>query len=209
VLLSSTANPLWCKNPWLGPLFSASAIATGAEAIGLALDATTKNSPSHAALRKIDTVAHAVEGACMRGFMRHAGEAAKPLLTGKQAKQHKFSIGAILAAELLKLLPARGPLGKVFRVLSNVLGLAGGFSLRWSIVHGGREAADDPHLSRLVGDPKYQQGRSAGKTLSTGRGTEAARVVGSTTARAVASGRGTAAALQPDRGAHGSAIVPR
>src|SRR5690349_15852418 len=85
VLLSSTANPLWCKNPWLGPMFTASAIATGAEAIGLALDATSKDSASHAALRKIDTVAHAVEGACIRGFAKHAGEAAKPLLTGGQS----------------------------------------------------------------------------------------------------------------------------
>ena len=38
VLLSCTANPLWCKNPWLAPMFAASAISTGAEAISLALD---------------------------------------------------------------------------------------------------------------------------------------------------------------------------
>ena len=40
VLLSCTANPLWSKNPWLGALFSASAISTGAAATSLGLDLT-------------------------------------------------------------------------------------------------------------------------------------------------------------------------
>src|SRR5262249_10819694 len=38
VLLSCTSNPLWCQNTWLGPLFTASAISTGAAAISLTMD---------------------------------------------------------------------------------------------------------------------------------------------------------------------------
>lgn len=205
VLLSCTANPLWCKNPWLGPLFSASAIATGAQAIGLALDCTRKgqSSSSHEALRTIDTIAHVVGGACLAGFMNRAGEGAKPLRTGGQAKNHKLTIGAMLAAEALKLLPAtrrRGPRGRGLRVLSNLLGLGAGFALRWSIVHGGREAADDPHLSRLVGDPNYQQkqdrsrlGTSVGKT-SAPRGRQL---------------RAPQEEFIPTRGAHASSVIPR
>jgi formate-dependent nitrite reductase membrane component NrfD len=204
VLLSCTANPLWCKNPWLGPLFSASAVATGAQAIGLALDCTRRGqtSSSHEALRTIDTIAHVVGGACMRGFMNSAGEAAKPLRTGGQAKNHKLTIGAMLAAEALKLLPTtrqRGPRGRGLRMLSNLLGLAGGFALRWSIVHGGREAADDPHLSRLVSDPNYQQKQDRSR-LGTSVGTRSARG---------GQPRAPQEEFIPTRGAHASSVIPR
>src|SRR5205085_11580504 len=33
VLISCTANPPWCKNPWLGPSFTASGMSAGARAI--------------------------------------------------------------------------------------------------------------------------------------------------------------------------------
>ena len=43
-------------------------------------------------------------------------------------------------------------------MLSAVINLIGGFSLRWGIVHGGHQAADDPHLSRIAtGTPDRQQ----------------------------------------------------
>ena len=37
VLLSCASTPLWCKNTWIGPLFSSSAVATAASAVNLAL----------------------------------------------------------------------------------------------------------------------------------------------------------------------------
>jgi formate-dependent nitrite reductase membrane component NrfD len=155
VLLSCTANPLWSKNPFLGPLFSASAIATGAEAISLALDLfggeDEENSDSQEMLRKIDTIAHVAELALMQGVLRTAGEKAKPLTHGSMKAHHRFSKGGIIAAEALKLLPAPRPVRKPVRLMWNLLGLAAGFSMRWSMVVGGREAAADPHLSRLAG----------------------------------------------------------
>src|SRR6185437_12586659 len=93
VLLSCTSNPLWCKNPFLGPLFSASAISTGAEAVSLVLDLLSKEdaSASQDFLMKLDTAAHAAELACMAGFSKFAGETAKPLHDGSMKKQHEFS----------------------------------------------------------------------------------------------------------------------
>mgnify|MGYP001197292084 CR=1 FL=1 len=158
VLLSCTSNPLWCKNPWLGPLFSASALSTGAEAISLALDCTAEGgqpqSPSHSILRKVDTLAHLTEIGCLAGFLRFAGDKARPLRQGSQSKYHHLSLRAMIAAELLKLVPFGGALHKPIRMLSSALGLAAGFALRWSMVHSGRDAAEDPHAARLVSQPR-------------------------------------------------------
>jgi formate-dependent nitrite reductase membrane component NrfD len=155
VLLSCTANPLWCKNPWLGPLFSASAISTGAEAISLAIDSTSKataaNEASQAMLQKVDTAAHVAEAVCMRAFTRRAGEKAKPLIdhSSETAKWHTFAKRALLASEVLKRLPAGPRLRKPLRMLASLSGLAGGFAMRWAMVYGGKAAADDAHLARV------------------------------------------------------------
>ena len=163
VLLSCTANPLWCKNPWLAPLFTASAIATGADAISLALDCTGSDrdrrgpgddSPSQRVLHQVNTLAHAVEGVTAAGFLRHAGEKAKPILRGKQSTHFALAVGGLAAAEVLKRLPVAPSMRKPVRMFAAAVGLAAGFSLRWAIVQGGREAATDPHTSRLASRPK-------------------------------------------------------
>ena len=160
VLLSCTSNPLWSRNPWLGPLFTASALSTGAEAISLALDLAAESgrptSASHSILRKVDTLAHLTEIGCLAGFLRFAGDKANSLRQGRQSTHHHFSLRAIVAAELLKLVPFGGALRKPIRMLSSALGLAAGFALRWSMVHGGREAAEDPHAARLVSQPQAE-----------------------------------------------------
>jgi formate-dependent nitrite reductase membrane component NrfD len=156
VLLSCTSNPLWCKNPWLSPLFAASAVSTGAEALSLALDCwpgSDRDADAEAAqplLMAIDTAAHAAELMLMRGFLNHAGEKARPLRSGGVKNHHRFATGAILAAEALKRIPTSERLRKPARMLIAALGLAGGLALRWAMVFGGREAAADPQLSRLV-----------------------------------------------------------
>ncbi len=48
VLLSTTATPLWARKNWLGALFSASAISTGASAIELALQMKSADADSAA-----------------------------------------------------------------------------------------------------------------------------------------------------------------
>jgi formate-dependent nitrite reductase membrane component NrfD len=91
VLLSGTATPVWSQNPWIGPLFSASALSNGASAINLALelrrgaDEETAKSPEQEALEKIDTAAHAAEAVTTAGYLSTAGSLAKPLPHGKLA----------------------------------------------------------------------------------------------------------------------------
>ncbi len=160
VLLSCTSNPLWCKNPWISPLFTASAVSTGAEAISLALDCTTRStdgssdSPSQRILKRVDSAAHAAEGMAMTGFSRFAGEKAATLHTGKMAAWHRFTIGGIIGAEVLKALPLRGRVRKAARMLAAILGLSAGWAMRWSFIYGGHEAANDPHTSRLASRPR-------------------------------------------------------
>jgi formate-dependent nitrite reductase membrane component NrfD len=152
VLLSSTSNPLWCRNPWLGPLFSSSAIASGAAACSLALRlaGSDEDSPSLKALDQVDSVAHAVEAASMVGFVQRAGENARPLTRGSQAKSFRAAGAMLAAAEVVKRLPLRGKAKRLAHVASAALSLGSGFALRWSVVHGGIEAANDPHLARNV-----------------------------------------------------------
>jgi formate-dependent nitrite reductase membrane component NrfD len=199
VLLSSTANPLWSRNPWIGPLFSASAIGTGAAAISLALRLTGAREHSGAlkVLDHVDTAAHAAEAACAAGFLKHAGENAAPLLTGKQAPTFKATGAAAVASEVLKFLPLRGKAKRVANVASNVLSLAAGFGLRWSFVHGAHEAANDPRLARLAtGTPKRQTLPPSGKDAlpSPSKGTQPTP----------AQGRPTL----PGDPSHGTPIVP-
>ena len=158
VLLSCTSNPLWCKNPWLGPLFSASALSTGAEAITLALDLLGEggggNERSQETLQIVDTVAHLGELICMEGFRHYAGDKAKPAMHGKYGKYHRLSLAGILAAEALKRLPVREKYRRRVRMAASALGLVAGFSLRWFMVHGGHSSAADPHAARLVSRPR-------------------------------------------------------
>ena len=104
----------------------------------------------HSQLTRIDTVAHVAELLLSFGFLRSAGPKAQPLRSGGQRRHWRLSIGGVLGAELLKLVPARGALGRVARLGSALLGLTGGYSLRWALVYGGREAGADPHLARLA-----------------------------------------------------------
>ncbi|HXE55408.1 MAG TPA: NrfD/PsrC family molybdoenzyme membrane anchor subunit [Tepidisphaeraceae bacterium] len=181
VLLSCTSNPLWCKNPWIGPLFSASAISTGAEALSLALDLTTREvgneSSSHSVLRTVDSVAHAAEITFMEGFMRYAGQKAAALKHGRMSVHRRLSTGAILLSEVLKHLPVRRDLRKPIRMLASLFGLTGGYLLRWAMVFGGHESASDPDTCRLVSAPgNSAKAIDSTAPAATGRLADASRV---------------------------------
>ena len=154
VLLSATSTPVWSKNPWLGAMFTASAVNTGAAAVSLALDAwgaatgAAHDDDAHAALQRIDTAAHAAEAVTLMGFHASAGDLAKPLTTGKAALPFWGGAAAMTAAEVLKLLPLRGRNRRWADAASALCGLAGGFALRWSMVHAGPLSANDPEAAR-------------------------------------------------------------
>jgi formate-dependent nitrite reductase membrane component NrfD len=155
VLLSCTANPLWSKSKWLGPLFSASAVATGASATSLAMAFTNKGGgshQSHRALEKIDSAAHLTEAVCLAGFLKETGQRSATLTRGKMKKHFAVVIGGMILSELLKILPLPRPLKRIASAFACVAGLASGFSLRWAMIHGGHEAANDPRTARMAGN---------------------------------------------------------
>ncbi|MDQ3814403.1 MAG: polysulfide reductase NrfD, partial [Armatimonadota bacterium] len=153
VLLSSTATPVWSKNPWLGPLFSASAIGTGAAAIQLALevaDDSSTETPAKEALAKIDTAARCTEAVALGGYLSSAGRLAEPLTRGKMAP-HLWggAVGAgLVAPELLERLPVRGKAWRWIKIAASALGLIGGFALRWAVLFAGHHSASDPEAAR-------------------------------------------------------------
>jgi hypothetical protein len=131
---------------------SAGAVATGASAtdLALALNGTSPDAPSRRALKKIDTLAHVAEAVTLGGFLKHAGDKAQPLTRGSMKTHHYVAIGGMIASEVLKHMPAPRGVRKWTRALGSVVGLAGGFALRWAMVHGGHEAGNDPRQARRI-----------------------------------------------------------
>lgn len=157
VLLSTTSTPIWARNPWIGPVFSASAINSGAEALELVLRLFGDRSaqPALERLEKIDSLAHAAEIATFAGFLASAGELARPMLEGKLAKHFWGGLAFMAASELVKLLPDRGPLRKFRGIAAPVLGLAGGLALRWLFVYSGPTSGKDPDAARRVSQKRH------------------------------------------------------
>lgn len=156
VLLSATSTPVWTENPWLGALFSASAMNTGAAAVQLALAAGTGPPESTAAeaLDKIDTMGHVAEGLTTAGYLAAAGSLAKPLTTGGMAPAFWGGVLGMAAGEVLKRLPLRGRAGRLAKVASSVVGLASGFALRAAFVYAGRLSGNDPAAARQASRPR-------------------------------------------------------
>ena len=154
VLLSTSATPLWARNRWLGPLFSASAISTGASALELALQAHSPNAeaaPSHRPLKQIDAVAKITEAVALAGYLGEAGKFAAPITTGKYAPHFwGGAVGAGLAGSaLLGAIPVKNPkTRRALRIVGAAAGLAGGFALRWAVSQGGHISGSDPQAAR-------------------------------------------------------------
>ena len=149
VLLSTTSTPVWCKNPWLGPLFSASSIHSGATALSMCLP---KHSPSLASVEKIDEMATVVEAVAVAGYVKHAGKFAAPLLTGSQSRT--FLAGAVGAGLVLPaVLKALSP-RKKSSFLTGALALGGALALRWAIVEAGKPSALNPDAARGISSPR-------------------------------------------------------
>jgi Ni/Fe-hydrogenase subunit HybB-like protein len=155
VLLSGTSTPLWSKSIWLGPMFSASALATGAEAVRLALGLKAVAGGADAercdaSLKKVDTLAHVAEGLTLAGFHAAASPFAEPLVAGKAALPFWGALSGLIVGELLSHLPLRGRARRRAGPLSAAVGLAAGWAMRWAIVHAGPPSANDPHAARLA-----------------------------------------------------------
>ena len=152
ILLSTTSTPIWSRNVWIGPLFSASAVSAGASAIRLALEVAGKEGPATDALGKVETLARVTEAAAHAGFLARAGELAKPLTEGRLKRDYLGgAIGlAIVLPEVLNRLPFPKSAKRGLSIAAGVLSLVGGFALRSSFIAAGKPSADNPDDARLA-----------------------------------------------------------
>ena len=156
VLLSTSATPLWARNSWLGALFSSSAVATGASAIRLALEAQSANAeetPAHKPLEQIETASRLAEAVALAGYLHTAGKFAAPITTGKYAPHLRFAeasvAGGLIGSALLGAVPVGSPkTRRALRIAGAVAGVAGGFALRWAISQGGHISGNDAQAAR-------------------------------------------------------------
>jgi formate-dependent nitrite reductase membrane component NrfD len=154
VLLSTTSTPIWTRNKWLGPLFSAGALSTGVSAINLAREASdpkAEKRPAHRPMQQLEGAAHLAELAALGGFLASAGGLAAPVTRGEYAP-HLWG-GAVGVGLLLPMLLERVPVGskktrRWLRIAGAVAGLAGGFALRWAITQAGHPSGSDPEAAR-------------------------------------------------------------
>jgi hypothetical protein len=98
--------------------------------------------------RCVKLAAHAAEAVLLRGFLSEVGELGEPLTRGELAPLFWGSVATTVSGSLLSLLPLPGRLGSVASTVGSLLGMAGGFALRWAMVYAGHPSADDPEAAR-------------------------------------------------------------
>jgi formate-dependent nitrite reductase membrane component NrfD len=150
VLLAATAVPLWSKRPaLLGPLFLSSAMTSGVAAISaVASISEREESGTHRQLRSLETLSTVTEASLLVMWITALGPTAKPIAEGRLGGVARHgAVGAGMAlpltiAALSPYLPRR--LRRPASVVSAALTLAGVFAVRYAVVMGGRQSADDP-----------------------------------------------------------------
>jgi len=151
VLIGTTSIPVWSTSPVLGGLFMASALSTGAAATVLAAALTGEDDPrGQATVAPFRIAAGCAEIALLGGYLVTSGEAARPLLKGRELL---LLLGAIIGTVAALILEVRAS-GESQRsrpthptrasdVAGAVLTLIGGACLRWAIVRAGHVSAAD------------------------------------------------------------------
>lgn len=153
VLLAATAVPIWSKSPGLlGPLFVSSAMSSGLATISLATALrTAETGHLDEAVHTLETAVTIAEGSLLAAWLLSLGPTAKPLLQGSLGYVvQRAVVGVGMAAPPLLSLAARR-LPKTARrattIIASALTLAGVFALRYAVVEGGRQSADDPQAT--------------------------------------------------------------
>lgn len=154
VLLAATAVPLWSKRPWiLAPLLLSSAIATGTAAVSLAFSLAEPNAPGgEEKLRRFEAFTALTESVLLASWLLALGSTSRPISEGRLGIVMRYVVagaGMVLPQLLnacLTLIPGRKTRLLLTR-LSSVSALIGGFGLRYAVVQGGRDSADDPQAT--------------------------------------------------------------
>jgi len=144
VLLATTAVPLWARSRlFLGPIFVATAAATGAAACRLTLVARglPVGHPTREALGTVETGAMVSELALSVINERRLGETGDPLESGRAGRLFLAAKWAVRGGLALRLL--RGPLGPGVHHVASVAYLAAGLGFRWAWIEAGRTSATD------------------------------------------------------------------
>lgn len=150
VLLGATAVPLWGKNALLlGPLFLNSAFSTAVAAINLGAS-LQKETPEIALerLENLDRFVIATELALLTASRVNLGELAKPVTTGRTGALLSYGtvVTGLVAPLALQTLNRRRR-SRSLSALASLLVLFGGFILRYAMIVGGRDSADDPQAT--------------------------------------------------------------
>jgi formate-dependent nitrite reductase membrane component NrfD len=156
VLLGSTAVPVWARSRlFLGPMFVATATATGAAATRLALVArgVPEGHPTRLALGRVETGAIATELALSTLNERRLGRLAEALEAGGVGKLFRGAKWAVRTGLALRLVRRRA--GPTSHHVASGLYLAAGLAFRYAWVAAGRNSARDD--------------RAVAKTARTGR----------------------------------------
>jgi formate-dependent nitrite reductase membrane component NrfD len=152
-LLAATAVPLWAKRPaLLGPLFLSSAATSGAAAVAAVIALNPDSDPQmEAGLRRLELMTALAEGTALTAWLYALGPTARPLLAGRLGTLvREIVMGTGIALPLVigalsTTIPP--PARRVTTLLSSALTLLGGYALRYAVVTGGRESADDPRAT--------------------------------------------------------------
>lgn len=148
VLLATTAVPLWARSrAFLGPIFIATATATGASAtrLTLAVGGQSEEHPTHVALARLEAAAMVAELVLSTINERRVGPASVALRSGAPgllARSAKALVGTGLALGLL----SRRRSGPLAQNVASVLYLAGGLAFRLAWVEGGKASARDHEI---------------------------------------------------------------
>jgi hypothetical protein len=147
VLLAATAVPLWARSRlFLGPIFVATATATGAAACRLACVATglPAGHPTRLALGVIESGAMGVELALSTANEHRLGIASRPLSEGRGGRWFRAAKGLVLAGFGLQAL--RFKVGPRAADAASVAYLAAGLCFRYAWVDAGKQSARDDEV---------------------------------------------------------------
>jgi hypothetical protein len=148
VLLASTAVPLWARSRlFLGPIFIATATATGAAATRFALVAggVPTGHPTRTALGTVETAAMVAELSLSTVNERRLGPIGDALEQGRAGRLFRAAKACVRAGLALRL--ARGALGPRSHHAASALYLAAGLAFRYAWVEAGRTSATDHELT--------------------------------------------------------------
>ena len=144
LLLAVTAVPVWARSRWfLGPIFVATAAATGAAASRLTLIAAglPEGHPTRIALGRVETGAMTAELLLGGINEKRLGDLAGALEHGAPGRQ--FRAGKWLVRAGLALRFARSRTGRPAHDVASVLYLVAGLLFRYAWVGAGRRSAHD------------------------------------------------------------------